>query len=435
MERTSPDGDEKLIVAHAFDAVEPEIRLPMGGPYRICAQFGDPACRAAIEGDTLALHIADGACALHLTLCGKPRIKRKDIHMNVSTEKFAVSAQIEQIAANVVHVRYCPEGAALVPSALIDARWKPSASAAKAGVQTREGSVLFQNAAGDVILEETGHALEPKETFRYTVDGEPVIRHKQTANGDVSYIENASIEKSGNAYRGLLSFRVAADEHLYGLGQHDRGLYDYRGQREYMFQTNMKISIPFLISSKNYGLLIDTETAMIFSEQNGEMRFALETVHELSYYVITGICFDEIIATLRGLTGGTPMLPRWAFGYMQSKERYHSAEELTDAAEKFRALGIPVDCLVQDWYTWENGLWGEKRPDPKRYPDLRALTDSLHRQHVKLMVSIWPNMAPGGADYAEFRQKNLLLPNSFVYDAYSEEGRALYWKQCDEALV
>ena len=122
----------------------------------------------------------------------------------------------------------------------------------------------------------------------------------------------------------------------------------------------MKISIPFLLSSNNYGILIDTETAMIFDCKNGQMSFTLDTVNQLSYYVITGDCFNSLITTLRTLTGRAPMLPRWAFGYIQSKERYRSSDELTSTVAQFRTAGIPVDCIVQDWYSWQKGLWGEK---------------------------------------------------------------------------
>lgn len=352
--------------------------------------------------------------------------------MSVSNEPRAMSGTIEQLSETIVHVRYGMDTIKPGGSALIAGTLPRPAVPIQPSFAAADTCISFHNPNGDVVLREIGHTLEPKEIFKYSIDGAPVIEHKHTANGDIAYIANARRESDGTAYHGRLLFHISEDEHLYGLGQHDDGLYDYRGQREYLFQTNMKISIPFLMSSKNYGLLIDTETALVFSEENGEMCFELETVAELSYYVITGNCFDEIIASLRALTGTAPIPPRWALGYLQSKERYHSSRELLEAAETFRAMDIPVDCLIQDWYTWEDGLWGEKHADPKRFPDIRALTGALHERQIRLMVSVWPNMAPGGENYREFLQKNLMLPNSFVYNAYEEAGRALYWKQCEE---
>ena len=352
--------------------------------------------------------------------------------MNSSPLDHPARLHIEQAAENVVHVVFSADGPQKTRSELIAESWHPAPLQPQAGFEQLDGRILFKNRQGAVVLEATGHALTPKAVYRYVIDGEPLVQTRHTANGDVAFIDNARREQSGSAYHGQLVFGVAQDEHLYGLGQHEDGIYDYQGRREYLYQTNMKITIPFLLSSRNYGLLIDTHSAMVFDGQNGEMRFDLETVTGLSYYVITGENFDEIIYTLRALTGRAQMLPRWAFGYIQSKERYHSSDELTQTASAFRRLGIPMDCIVQDWFTWPEGLWGDKRPDQGRYPDLPALVDKLHEMHVKLMVSIWPNMAPKGPNYQAFREKTLLLPNSAVYDAFLEEGRALYWQQCEE---
>ncbi|NLI21948.1 MAG: DUF5110 domain-containing protein [Clostridiales bacterium] len=340
---------------------------------------------------------------------------------------------VEQVAQNIVHVSYGPNSQLPAQSDLIDPRWRPDPAQEPVGFVREAGGIRFLNRHGDTVLVAAEHTLTPKAVYRYAIDGEPVLRTKHTANGDVAYIENSRQEPDGFAFHGRLGFRVARGEHLYGLGQHEDGLFDYRGRREYLYQTNMKITVPFLLSSRNYGLLIDTETAMVFDEHDGAMAFDLETVTALSYYVIVGDSFDGIIFSLRTLTGRAPMLPRWAFGYVQSKERYRSAAELVETAEAFRARNIPVDCIVQDWHTWEAGLWGEKRPDPKRYPDLKALVAVLHRLHVKLMVSIWPNMAAAGDNYREFEESGLMLPNASVYNAFQEAGRALYWKQCEEA--
>lgn len=352
--------------------------------------------------------------------------------MNSLQENHPAQLRIVQAAHNVVHVVFGQDGALSARSALISQDWHPGPPPAQAGFEQLEDRIIFKNRHGTVVLEAAGHTLTPKAVYRYVIDGEPVVQTRHTPNGDVAFVKNARREPEGSAYRGQLVFSLAREERLYGLGQHEGGIYDYKGRREYLYQTNMKIAIPFLLSSRNYGLLIDTESAMVFDGQNGQMRFDLETVAGLSYYVITGENFDEIIYTLRALTGRAQMLPRWAFGYIQSKERYHSSDELTQAAATFRRLGIPVDCIVQDWFTWPEGLWGEKRPDPQRYPDLPALVDTLHEDHVRLMVSIWPNMAPKGPNYRAFKERELLLPNSAVYDAFEEEGRALYWQQCEE---
>lgn len=317
-------------------------------------------------------------------------------------------------------------------SFLISESFKPQSQLAPAAHISEGSCISFKNRRGEVILKEKSHSLTEKEVYRYFIDGEPIIKRKQTANGEVTYIENAREEPAGSSYEGRLVFSITENERLYGLGQHEDGVYNYNGRKEYLYQTNMKISIPFILSTRNYGILLDTESAVIFDSKQGEITFTIDTTREISYYVITGDSFEEIIRDYRRLTGGTPMLPRWAFGYIQSRERYRSSEELTSTAKRFRQSGIPIDCIVQDWFSWEDGLWGEKRADKSRYPDLKRLVDALHGENVKLMVSIWPNMAKESSNFQEFSEKGMLLPNSATYDAFSEEARAVYWKQCEE---
>jgi alpha-D-xyloside xylohydrolase len=352
--------------------------------------------------------------------------------MHTEKKDTSLFVHIIPVSYNIVRVVYShsekkPENSVLIAEDLV-----PYNEAAADMFVAAEDAIGFKNKKGEIILREIGHQLIEKEVYKYHIDGKPVIKYKKTANGDVAYIENAVKEPAGTSYEGKLTFALNEDEYIYGLGQHENGVYNYNGAKEYLYQTNMKISIPFLISSRNYGILVDTESAMIFESDQGKMEFTIDTTNELSYYVITGENFDEIIGTLRRLTGRTPMLPRWAFGYVQSKERYNSSEELINTAVRFRSSGIPIDCIVQDWFTWEEGLWGEKKADKKRYPDIKELTRSLHKDHIKLMVSIWPNMAEGGTNLNEFREKGLLLPNSMTYDAFSEEARKVYWHQCEE---
>lgn len=339
---------------------------------------------------------------------------------------------IMPLTENITRVVYTYSEKEPSYSILISEDFRPQRGLTTDSYIAKEGHILFKNKNGEVVLEEIEHILTGKEIFRYFVDGEPIIKTKQTANGEVSYIENAKQELTGKAYEGKLTFTVTENEALYGLGQHEEGVYNYNGKKEYLYQTNMKIAIPFLLSSRNYGLLIDTESAMVFDSKNGEMTFSLDTTYDLSYYVITGDNFEEIIQSLRELTGKTPMLPRWAYGYIQSKERYHSSEDILNTTLMFKKYHIPIDCIVQDWLTWEEHLWGEKRTDKKRFPNLKKLMDALHEEHVKLMVSIWPNMAEGGENLKELKEKELLLPNTTTYDAYNEEARDVYWQQCEE---
>ena len=286
---------------------------------------------------------------------------------------------------------------------------------------------------GKIVLTQVRVSLTQKEVFR-TVPGERFVK-KVTANGEVTLIESDRKEFERYSCSGVLEFRIGPDELLLGLGQYEDGFYDYRGRTEYLYQSNMRIAIPFLITTGHYAIWIDSESDMIFSEKDGIIRFEIDTLSSLSYTVFTGDTLDELIMQFQQQTGIASMLPRWAFGYIQSRERYQTSEEILQTAEQFRKRKIPVSCIVQDWYSWREGLWGEKTFDPGRYPDPKQMVDTLHASGIRFMVSVWPNMSPESSDYKKFADRKLLLPNSNVYDAYSPEAGTLYFEQCQRQIL
>ncbi|MEO8394277.1 MAG: TIM-barrel domain-containing protein, partial [Chloroflexota bacterium] len=223
-------------------------------------------------------------------------------------------------------------------------------------------------------------------------------------------------------------------EALYGLGSHEEGMMNLRGEHQYLYQQNMKAVVPVLLSTRGYGILVDSYSLMTFHDDAFGSYLWTDVDDELDYYFIYGPEFDQIVQGIRQLTGQAPMLPRWAFGYIQSKERYVSQAELIDVVQEYRKRGLPLDCIVQDWKSWPRDLWGQKTLDSERFPDPDSLTSEIHRLNAHLMISIWPNMNPGGDNWCEMRDQGFLLGNQGTYDVFQEKARALYWKQANEGL-
>ena len=128
------------------------------------------------------------------------------------------------------------------------------------------------------------------------------------------------------------------------------------------------------------------------------------------------------------------MLPKWAFGYVQSKERYKTQKELLEVVEEYRERKIPLDVIVLDWQSWPGKLWGEKVLDKERFPDPEGMMDDLHSMNARLMVSIWPIMNAGGTNHKEMKEKGFLLGNQATYNAFDEKARKLYWEQAYNGL-
>lgn len=62
------------------------------------------------------------------------------------------------------------------------------------------------------------------------------------------------------------------------------------------------------------------------------------------------------------------------------------------------------------------------------------MMDQLHAEHTRMMISIWPNMDAKSANYQQFKERDLLIPGSDLYNAFDPKARSLYWEQVCEQL-
>jgi alpha-D-xyloside xylohydrolase len=238
-------------------------------------------------------------------------------------------------------------------------------------------------------------------------------------------------------------FALSADEHIYGLGQHQSGILNQRNTQLVLSQDNTNISIPFFLSSNGYGVLWNSAAV---TNWNNRFRpvLAIESndAPAVDYYYCAGPSFDKIIAGYRQLTGTAPLFPRWAYGYWQSKYAYASTEEIVGVASKYRALHIPLDNIVLD-EGWETKL-GSHTFNSK-YPDPKSMVQQLHDQHVHIMVSIWPLFQPPSANFDAMEKNGYFvtegpykitsyLPGQRLYDPFNPDARKLYWEQAKQAL-
>lgn len=243
-------------------------------------------------------------------------------------------------------------------------------------------------------------------------------------------------------------FAIPGDQAIYGLGQHQAGTMDYRGTTVRLQQANTDVGVPVLVSSAGYGLFWNnpavTDVAVDVPQATGRVTFRSQAGSGIDYVLFAGPDIDSIIAGYRTLTGAAPMMARWTWGLWQSKERYATQRELVDVGARYRALGIPLDAVVQDWQYWRPGEWGSHRFDPARYPDPKAMLDTLHRVHLHSIVSVWPRFDAGldttKALAAEDALYSATYPNVYPagegrwYDAFSAAGRATYWQAIAERL-
>ena len=229
----------------------------------------------------------------------------------------------------------------------------------------------------------------------------------------------------------VCSFIGRKKEALYGLGSHMEDYMNLRGKELYLVQHNLKAMVPVLNSTAGYGLLFDAGCGMVYKDTEEGSFVELDAAKQIDYYFMKGINLDAVVANYRFLTGEVPMMPRYLFGYIQSKERYHSSEEIINIVSEYRRRQVPLDVIVQDWNYWPDGQWGTMEMNRQFYRVQSSWLKMFINYMRKLMISIWPNMI-NSAQASDFANKRYLLEGRDAYDAFSPLARSLYWKYADK---
>ncbi|MCL1937953.1 MAG: DUF5110 domain-containing protein [Candidatus Azobacteroides sp.] len=511
------------------------------------------------------------------------------IRLKSGSSNAARIIRLQVASPNIIHVSASPTGEfssrksliAVYPSA-DKTEWTysqdknrviVSTAAMNAEVLLSTGEIVFSDKSGHILLAENSGGGKSFEAME--VDGEKAYSLRQI-------------------------FESSDEEAFYGLGQHQSDEFNYKGKNEVLYQYNTKVSVPMIVSNKNYGLLwdnysltkfgdprnydemnqfalfdkngnaggltatyrIDGDSGTIFVErqesaidyenletiqnfpqnfpfnqsfvtwegdiqplESGLYRFILcyagytkvylndelvvperwrtawnpnsykfsadlkrgskyklkiewkpdgdvsyiglkalspvnpaeqnklsfwsEMGDQIDYYFIKGNNLDEVIGGYRYLTGKAQVMPKWAMGFWQSRERYKTQYELLNVAREFRKRQIPMDNIVQDWFYWPEDAWGSHDFDLERFPDATAMVDTVHQLNARLMISVWPKFYVTTKHYKELDQKgwiyHLAIQDSIrdwvgkgymgsFYDAYSEDARKLYWKQIKDKL-
>ena len=338
--------------------------------------------------------------------------------------------RIQVTAPAILHITYGPESG--TPEYASDGVLaKRDWPAAQFTVESDDKTITLTTAQVKAAVERTSGTLTYK-----TLTG-------QTLTTD-SYRQlipaNVNGEKTNHAE---VFFAIyGSKEGLYGLGQHQAGVWNYRGETVDLSQENTNIAIPLLVSSNGYGIFWNNPSRSKVNNRFIHMLYlSAEVADKVDYYFLAGPEPDSIVAHYRELTGDAPMFGRWAYGFWQCKNKYESQAELEAVAAKYRALHIPVDNIVQDWFWWVT--MGEMKWNPK-YPDPQGLINDVHDKHFHLMVSIWPYFRPGSKEYDTMDKNSWFIAKTQVggfhpigqalYDATNPAARKYYWDNANSAL-
>ena len=175
-----------------------------------------------------------------------------------------------------------------------------------------------------------------------------------------------------------------------------------------------------------------------------------EAAEQIDYYFIYGASADEVISGYRQLTGKATLIPKWALGFWQSRERYKTQQEIENTVAAFRKRKIGLDNIVLDWSYWKEDAWGSQQFDKERFPDAAGMIKTLHdRYNTHFMISVWPKFYEGIDNYKIFDRQNWLYKQnikdqqrdwigkgyiSTFYDAFNPAARKGFWDLLDSSL-
>ena len=281
---------------------------------------------------------------------------------------------------------------------------------------------FFHAATGEVLLEEEiPHILWPG-TRHYTA-------------------------QEGNLWKVRTRFAAQDGERFYGLGQHQHGRFDQKGCVVELVQMNTEVVIPFLVSSRGYGLIWNNPGVGRVELAENRTLWVMEATEQLDYVVVAGAAPADIVTGYAALTGRPPMMPDWAMGFWQCKLRYETQDEVLAVAREHKRRGLPIDCIVVDFFHWTK--MGEWRFDPDDFPDPSEMVAQLRQMGIQPMVSVWPTVNANAETFADMKRAGYIVASArgamdgsifydrqpdgmnalHFYDATHPEARAFHWSR------
>jgi len=184
-------------------------------------------------------------------------------------------------------------------------------------------------------------------------------------------------------------------------------------------------------------------------EVQKQISFTSEMGNDIRYYFMKGNSMDEVIGSYRTITGKSQIMPKWAMGFWQSRERYKTQDEIINTLAEFRKRNIPIDNIVLDWSYWPVDQWGSHDFDTARFADAKAMVDKVHEMNAHIMISVWPKFYHNTEHFKQYDAKGWMYRQAVndsikdwiypgyvgsFYDAYNADARKLFWEQIKEKL-
>lgn len=259
----------------------------------------------------------------------------------------------------------------------------------------------FYNQKGELLLK--GYQRNRIDDMSAGVDSEKVNHFNSALNIDSREFKSIP----GGDFELKIRFEADADEKLYGMGQYQQDFLDLKNSKLELAHRNSQASVPFVLSSKGYGMLWNNPAIGDVSFAKNVTEWHALSTKEMDFWITCGDQPKDIEEQYAAVTGTVPMMPDYGLGYWQCKLRYRTQDELLEATREFKKRQLPISVIVIDYFHWPKS--GEYTFDENYWPDPQAMIDELHEMGIKLMVSVWPTVDETSSHYKEMNEKGYLV--------------------------
>jgi len=251
-----------------------------------------------------------------------------------------------------------------------------------------------------VIWDANGAIADSIAVPPFTVDGVPQTGLRQElANGSSVFhgpSADLSFEPAGpdaaaivwrtrEGARCALEARVADNSRYYGGGERFHAI----NQKGYILSmasmdrpedkgTCSYKPVPFIISSRGYGLWLDSTSPSTFDLNATDREQIRIADHNAAFRLvfIPGPKPQDVLSTFTALTGRPPVPPAWAFAPWKSRNIHNNRTEVLEDVERSRELDLPASVLVLD-SPWETG-YNDFILNERQFTDPKAMFARIH---------------------------------------------------------
>jgi alpha-glucosidase (family GH31 glycosyl hydrolase) len=257
-----------------------------------------------------------------------------------------------------------------------------------------------------------------------------------------------------------LAFCAEENEHIYGLGQDPMGRLDQNGYERRMWnqwgghERSGNCGIGFFTSSAGYGMMLNSTAAARFCfgkstpaplDPLGEAMVPspfepahpladgtsmIEVYGPLDIFVLFG-SRSELLTQYYSLTGFPGLLPKWAYGFLQCKNRYMNRDDLLATARRIRESNIPCDGLIIDWLWFSE--FGDLEWNENDWPDPAQMLKQLASDGFHVSSAQHPFISEKCKYFGLYSEKGYLnkVPpqKRITYDHTNPDARRYWWEK------